>query len=74
VAPRFSELQLTAGDFIPFLKTAFSMKRKTLLNNLKGSYSQQKIRMALETARLRADIRAEAVGLEQIASVFKSLQ
>lgn len=74
VAPRFNELKVTAADFIPFLRTAFSMKRKTLLNNLKESYPQQKIKMALETTGLRADVRAEAVGLEQMATVFKSLR
>jgi 16S rRNA (adenine1518-N6/adenine1519-N6)-dimethyltransferase len=74
VAPRFDELQVSASDFIPFLRTAFSMKRKTLLNNLKESYPQQKIKMALETTGLRADVRAEAVGLEQMATVFKSLR
>ncbi len=74
VAPRFSELQVTAGDFIPFLKTAFSMKRKTLLNNLKELYPQQKIKMALETAGLRPDVRAEAVELEGMAAVFRNLR
>lgn len=74
VAPRFDELQINAGDFIPFLRTAFSMKRKTLLNNLKESYPQPIIKMALGTAGLRPDVRAEAVGLEQMAAVYKSLQ
>ena len=73
VAPRFNELQVTAGDLIPFLRTAFSMKRKTLLNNLKQCYPHQKIKMALETTGLRADVRAEAVGLQQVAAAFRKL-
>lgn len=73
VAPRFNELQVTAGDLIPFLRTAFSMKRKTLLNNLKQCYPHQKIKMALETTGLRADVRAEAVGLQQMAAAFRKL-
>ena len=74
VAPRFNELQVAPGDFIPFLRTAFSMKRKTLLNNLKESYPQQRIKMAIENVGLRADVRAEAVGLDQMAVVFRDLR
>jgi 16S rRNA (adenine1518-N6/adenine1519-N6)-dimethyltransferase len=74
VAPRFDELQVAPAEFIPFLKTAFSMKRKTLLNNLKESYPQQKVKIALETEGLRADVRAEAVALKAMAGVFRRLR
>ncbi len=73
VAPRFDELQVKPAEFIPFLKTAFAMKRKTLMNNLKRNYSEEQIRAALRQAGLRADVRAEALALEQTAAVFRSI-
>lgn len=73
IAPRFEELQIEPAQFIAFLKSAFSMKRKTLLNNLKEIYSQETIKAALQQGGLRPDVRAEAVGLESMASVFRSL-
>lgn len=74
IAPRFDELGVPAKDFIDFLKVAFAMKRKTLLNNLKKRYEQKRIREALRQAGLRADVRAEAMTLEESAKVFRSLK
>ena|ERR1700704_304120 len=74
VAPRFEELQVKPGEFIGFLKTAFAMKRKTLLNNLKKDYGEESIRGALKDAGVRADVRAEALPLETSAEVFRQLQ
>lgn len=73
VAPRFAELQVSPKAFIQFLKTAFAMKRKTLLNNLKKAYPEQEIRAAIKEAGLRADVRAEAIPLEASAAVFRKL-
>src|SRR5438105_2818672 len=53
VAPRFEELQVKPKEFIEFLKAAFAMKRKTLLNNLKKNYSEEKIRAAMKEAGMR---------------------
>jgi 16S rRNA (adenine1518-N6/adenine1519-N6)-dimethyltransferase len=74
VAPRFGELQIEPAKFIAFLKKAFAMKRKTLLNNLKKDYSEEIIRSTLKEAGIRADVRAEAVPLETTAQVFRKLQ
>jgi 16S rRNA (adenine1518-N6/adenine1519-N6)-dimethyltransferase len=74
VAPRFDELQIEPAEFIAFLKTAFAMKRKTLLNNLKGTYREELIRKALQEAGIRPDIRAEALPLEKSAEVFRLLK
>jgi 16S rRNA (adenine1518-N6/adenine1519-N6)-dimethyltransferase len=74
VAPRFEELEVAPGAFIAFLKSAFAMKRKTLVNNLKESYPPDRIKAVLAAAALRADVRAEAVGLEKMAGVFRELQ
>jgi 16S rRNA (adenine1518-N6/adenine1519-N6)-dimethyltransferase len=74
VAPRFGELQVPPKEFIQFLKTLFAMKRKTLINNLKEHFQPEKIKAALAGAGIRADVRAEAVGLEQMALLFRELQ
>ncbi|HKV94031.1 MAG TPA: 16S rRNA (adenine(1518)-N(6)/adenine(1519)-N(6))-dimethyltransferase RsmA [Candidatus Angelobacter sp.] len=73
VAPRFAELQVKPAEFIDFLKTAFAMKRKTLMNNLREKYGEEKVRAALKEAGIRADIRAEALPLERSAEVFRRL-
>ena len=73
VAPRFEELQVNPSEFINFLKLAFGMKRKTLLNNLRGRYPEEQVRAALKEAGARADVRAEALPLEKSAEVFRKL-
>jgi len=73
VAPRFAELQIKPAEFIGFLKTAFAMKRKTLLNNLKKDYREEIIRSSLKEAGVRADVRAEALPLETSAQIFRKL-
>ena len=74
VAPRFEELGVAAREFIPFLKTAFAMKRKTLLNNLKKDFPESRIKGALKDAGIRPDARAEALTLNKMAEVFRRLQ
>jgi 16S rRNA (adenine1518-N6/adenine1519-N6)-dimethyltransferase len=74
VAPRFEELRVPPKEFIEFLKLAFGMKRKTLVNNLKPRYAPEKIRAALEQSGVRTDVRAEAMSLETSAQVFQALQ
>lgn len=73
IAPRFQELGVEPKEFIEFLKLAFAMKRKTLVNNLKKSYGEKEIRAALQDAGVRADVRAEALTLEKSAVIFRSL-
>jgi 16S rRNA (adenine1518-N6/adenine1519-N6)-dimethyltransferase len=74
VAPRFEELAVPAKEFIDFLRIAFAMKRKTLLNNLKRDYAEPQIRTALKQEGVRSDVRAEALSLEESAAVFRSLR
>jgi 16S rRNA (adenine1518-N6/adenine1519-N6)-dimethyltransferase len=74
VAPRFQELSVEPKTFIPFLKVAFAMKRKTLLNNLKALYPSAQIKAALEETAIRSDARAEAMSLDQTARLFHQLQ
>jgi 16S rRNA (adenine1518-N6/adenine1519-N6)-dimethyltransferase len=74
MAPRLEELQVEEGPFIAFFKLAFAQKRKTLVKNLRGQYGADAIKGALKSARLRADVRAEAMPLEKMAAVFRALQ
>lgn len=74
ISPRFQELQVSPREFIEFLRAAFAMKRKTLLNNLKKAYDEPQIRAALKVNGIRADVRAEALSVEGSAAVFRSLR
>lgn len=74
MAPRIEELQVDEQAFIALLKLAFAQKRKTLANNLKGTYSDTSIKAGLKAAALRPDVRAEAVPLEKMAVLSRSLQ
>lgn len=73
MAPRLDELKVEEEPFIAFLKLAFAQKRKTLANNLRGSYDAGAVRAALKSAGVRADVRAEALSLEKTAAVFRAL-
>lgn len=72
--PKLQELKVEEESFIPFLKTAFAQKRKTLANNLRPRYQAEAIRNALKAAGLRSDTRAEAISLPKTAAVFHALQ
>lgn len=71
--PRWEGLQVDPKAFVEFLKLSFAQKRKTLLNNLKEAYDDKTVRAALIAAKLRADVRAEAVPLDKAAAVFRQL-
>jgi 16S rRNA (adenine1518-N6/adenine1519-N6)-dimethyltransferase len=73
IAPRFEELQVWPKEFVQFLKTAFAMKRKTLVNNLKKNYEEEKIRSAMAASGIPASARAEALSLDQMAALFRIL-
>jgi 16S rRNA (adenine1518-N6/adenine1519-N6)-dimethyltransferase len=84
MAPRQHELGLD-GDglvedgrakdgFIDFLKLSFGQKRKTLWNNLKGTYAESDLRAALAQARVKPAARAETLSLEESAALFLALR
>jgi len=76
IAPQAEKLGVDPVAFQEFLKLAFAQKRKTLLNNLKPRYGEKDgklIRAAIAAAKLRPDVRAEAVELEKMAKVFRAL-
>lgn len=73
VAPRFDELEVDECGFIEFLKLVFAQKRKTLVNNLRAKFEKSEIEAAMKKARLKADVRAEAVSLPAMAALYKAL-
>jgi len=73
-APRFVELGVEEQPFIAFLKQVFAQKRKTLSNNLRAAgFDQEKIARAYEAAGLSAQVRAEAIAVEQLAGLWRTL-
>jgi 16S rRNA (adenine1518-N6/adenine1519-N6)-dimethyltransferase len=72
--PRMTELQVDADRFQAVLKLAFAQKRKTLANNLKGTFDDKAIRAALKEAGVRPDARAEALPLDKMAAIFRALE
>ena len=61
--------------FFAFVKAAFGQRRKTVINSLSslGGYARDNIRTALSSNGIREDIRAEALGMDELASVFNEL-
>ena len=72
-APRFRELMVEFEGFNRFLRSVFAQKRKTLANNLRaGGFGAAAIEAAWPQG-LPAQVRAEAVGLEQLAELYRGL-
>jgi len=70
---RLEALGVDEAGFIGFLKLSFGQKRKTLWNNLKSRYSSQDLTRAMQRAKVKPTIRAEALSLEQNATLFRAL-
>ncbi len=65
------------GDFFSLIRNAFSMKRKTLINNLLKSGDFEKREQAetlIKSLGLSIDVRAEALTLENFISIYKNIQ
>ncbi len=72
-APRFAELHVDPEGFNRFLRAGFAQKRKTLANNLRSTgFSTAQLQDAWPHD-LPAQIRAEAVSLESMAELYRSL-
>lgn len=72
VSPKSLTLGVEEKSFVSFLKICFAQKRKTLWNNLRGTFGERAAR-TIQTAGLRPDVRAEAVSLEALAHIHKAL-
>jgi 16S rRNA (adenine1518-N6/adenine1519-N6)-dimethyltransferase len=59
--------------FLKFVQNCFCQKRKTVRNNLRGTFSERLIRDGLAGSGLGADARAEQLSLAQFATLFRDL-
>jgi 16S rRNA (adenine1518-N6/adenine1519-N6)-dimethyltransferase len=74
IKPRIESLQVNETAFIDFLKLSFGQKRKTLWNNLKTQYDENKLKAALAKSGVKPVVRAEALPLEKTAALFRALK
>jgi len=72
-APRFAELGVDAVGFDGFLKKIFAQKRKTLHNNLRAAGYAPELLTRAWPAEISALARAESVGLEAMAALYRAL-
>lgn len=70
---RVDSLGVDETEFVGFLKLSFGQKRKTLWNNLKSHYASEDLTRAMQRAKVKPTIRAEALSLEQNAALFREL-
>jgi 16S rRNA (adenine1518-N6/adenine1519-N6)-dimethyltransferase len=74
-APRFEELGVDRGSFLLFLRRVFALKRKTLANNLRAAgMESHTIAAALANSGIDAKARAEALPIETLAGLWRTLQ
>jgi 16S rRNA (adenine1518-N6/adenine1519-N6)-dimethyltransferase len=74
-APRFAELGVDEAGFLRFLRQAYAQKRKTLANNLRAAgIAPKAASAALAAAGISAQARAEAVPVEALAALWRSLE
>jgi 16S rRNA (adenine1518-N6/adenine1519-N6)-dimethyltransferase len=59
--------------FSSFVKLCFSLKRKTLVNNLRSIANPDRLRETLSSLNLRPDARAEQLSVSQLAALFSGL-
>ena len=74
IEPQFEALQVDEDGFIEFLKLTFGQKRKTLLNNLRERYGAEPAKQSLAAAKVKPDVRAEALSLEKMAGIYRALK
>lgn len=65
---RKAELQVPEQPFLSFLASCFHMKRKTMRNNLAGTYSREVLDGIPESSQ-----RAEQMSLEELAAFYRRL-
>ena len=74
-APRFQELDADRDRFLSFLRQVFAFKRKTLANNLKAAgFGAETITSVLHSSGIDEKARAEALPVETLAALWRSLK
>ncbi len=74
IDPQQEKLGVGGDGFIDFLRLSFGQKRKTLWNNLRAKYEEDRLKQALASARVKPGARAETLTLEQTAAIFQALR
>jgi len=73
--PRFTELGVEETGFLRFVRQIFAQKRKTLMNNLRAAgVATDAATTALAAAGIDQRMRAEAVPVEGLASLWRKLE
>ncbi len=73
-APRFTELRVDPETFNRFLRASFAQKRKTLTNNLRAAGYTAAQLTASWPASIPTQARSEAIPLEAMAELYRSLR
>lgn len=74
-ASQFEALNVDRSSFSAFLRQVFALKRKTLANNLRAAgFSAGSISSALAKSGIDAKARAEALPVEALAQLWRSLK
>ncbi|MGD0938366.1 MAG: 16S rRNA (adenine(1518)-N(6)/adenine(1519)-N(6))-dimethyltransferase RsmA [Terracidiphilus sp.] len=74
-APRFDELGVERDRFLRFVRQCFAQKRKTLANNLRAAGVQPSgVSAALAEAAIDPKARGEALSIETLAKLWRSLE
>ena len=69
-----TELKIQEEEkFLAFVKLCFGQKRKTLVNNLRGTSTPEATRAALGRLGLAPESRAEELSVTLLASLFKKI-
>ncbi len=73
LSQRLEKLRVSEAEFMRFLKLSFAQKRKTLWNNLRARYAPEGLKRAMTKVKIEPAVRAEALTLEENASLFREL-
>lgn len=75
MAPRFDELSVGAEPFLRFVRSCFAQKRKMLAKNLRNAgFEAGKIAAAMGNAGVNTSARAEELGVELLAGLWRQLE
>jgi 16S rRNA (adenine1518-N6/adenine1519-N6)-dimethyltransferase len=70
---RRPELDVNQEDFFRLVRSSFTMRRKKIVNNLKDSFSCERVVDALKSIGLDRDVRAERLSLNDFVALYKEL-
>lgn len=75
MGPQFGELGVDPEEFVAFVRACFAQKRKMLAKNLRNAgYAADAVSVAMAESGLQATSRAEEVGVEGMAAVWRRLR